>query len=40
LYDLKVRATCNAGEMQPMERRWNPAGYRRNVVETVRVIAG
>jgi sulfite dehydrogenase (cytochrome) subunit A len=36
---LKVRATSNAGETQPMEPKWNPAGYLRNVVETVRVTA-
>jgi sulfite dehydrogenase (cytochrome) subunit A len=40
VYDLKVRATSNAGEVQPMEPRWNPGGYLRNVVETVRVTAG
>jgi DMSO/TMAO reductase YedYZ molybdopterin-dependent catalytic subunit len=39
-YALKVRATSNAGETQPTEPRWNPAGYLRNVVETVRVTAG
>ena len=38
-YELKVRATNNAGEMQPMTPLWNPAGYLRNVVETVRVTA-
>jgi sulfite dehydrogenase len=38
-HNLKVRATNNAGDAQPMEPRWNPAGYLRNVVETVRVIA-
>jgi sulfite dehydrogenase (cytochrome) subunit A len=38
-WDLKVRATSNAGDMQPLEPRWNPAGYLRNVVETVRVTA-
>src|SRR5438874_6547508 len=38
-YDLKVRATSNGGEVQPMEPLWNPAGYLRNVVETVRVTA-
>jgi DMSO/TMAO reductase YedYZ molybdopterin-dependent catalytic subunit len=38
-HDLKVRATSNAGETQPDEPRWNPAGYLRNVVETVRVTA-
>ncbi|MGC2774083.1 MAG: molybdopterin-dependent oxidoreductase [Bradyrhizobium sp.] len=36
-YDLKVRATSNSGETQPDAPRWNPAGYLRNVVETVRV---
>jgi sulfite dehydrogenase (cytochrome) subunit A len=36
---LKVRATSNGGEVQPMEPLWNPAGYLRNVVETVRVTA-
>ncbi|UFZ06889.1 molybdopterin-dependent oxidoreductase [Bradyrhizobium ontarionense] len=35
--DLKVRATSNSGETQPDTPRWNPAGYLRNVVETVRV---
>ena len=39
IYDLKVRATNNAGDTQPNEPRWNPAGYLRNVVETVRVTA-
>lgn len=37
--ELKVRATSNGGDTQPMEPRWNPAGYLRNVVETVRVTA-
>jgi sulfite dehydrogenase len=37
-HELKVRATSHAGEVQPAEPRWNPAGYLRNVVETVRVI--
>jgi len=36
-YELKVRATSNSGETQPDQPRWNPAGYLRNVVETVRV---
>jgi DMSO/TMAO reductase YedYZ molybdopterin-dependent catalytic subunit len=35
--ELKVRATSNSGETQPDTPRWNPAGYLRNVVETVRV---
>ena len=38
--ELRVRATSNAGDVQPMEPRWNPAGYLRNIVETVRVTAG
>jgi len=37
--ELKVRATNNAGDTQPAEARWNPAGYMRNVIETVRVTA-
>ena len=36
---LRVRATGNDGGTQPMEPRWNPAGYLRNVVETTRVRA-
>ena len=36
---IRVRATANSGEQQPMEPRWNPAGYMRNVVETVTVEA-
>lgn len=38
-HELKVKATSNGGETQPMEPLWNPAGYLRNVVETVRVVA-
>ena len=38
-YPLKVRATNNAGDSQPAEARWNPAGYMRNFIETVRVTA-
>jgi len=36
---VRVRATANSGEQQPMEPRWNPAGYMRNVVETVAMEA-
>jgi DMSO/TMAO reductase YedYZ molybdopterin-dependent catalytic subunit len=36
---LRVRATGNDGDTPPMEPRWNPAGYMRNVVETTRVQA-
>jgi hypothetical protein len=38
-HELKVRATNNAGDTQPADPRWNPAGYLRNVIETVRVTA-
>ena len=38
-YALKVRATNTAGETQPLDPLWNPSGYMRNVVETVRVDA-
>ncbi len=38
-HELKVRATNNAGDTQPMEPKWNPPGYLRNVVETVRISA-
>jgi hypothetical protein len=36
---LRVRATNAVGQTQPMEARWNPPGYMRNVVETTRVNA-
>ena len=36
-HEFKVRATGTGGETQPDMPRWNPAGYLRNVVETVRV---
>ena len=38
-HGLKVRATSNDGKTQPVEATWNPAGYMRNVIETVRVTA-
>lgn len=38
-HELKVRAVSNTGETQPMDPLWNPPGYMRNVVETVRVNA-
>lgn len=34
---LMVRAINRIGQSQPMDALWNPAGYMRNVVETVRV---
>jgi DMSO/TMAO reductase YedYZ molybdopterin-dependent catalytic subunit len=36
---LSVRAINRIGQSQPMEPLWNPPGYMRNVVETVRVRA-
>ncbi|MBS0642130.1 MAG: molybdopterin-dependent oxidoreductase [Proteobacteria bacterium] len=38
-YTLMVRATNRIGQSQPLQPLWNPAGYMRNVVETVRVQA-
>lgn len=36
-HELKVRAINRVGETQPLDPLWNPAGYMRNVVETVRI---
>lgn len=36
---IKVRAVTAGGETQPFDARWQPAGYMRNVVETVQVEA-
>ncbi|CAM2788184.1 Protein-methionine-sulfoxide reductase catalytic subunit MsrP [Methylobacterium mesophilicum] len=36
---IRVKATGNDGATQPMEPRWNPPGYMRNVIESVRVRA-
>lgn len=36
-YELKIKATNRTGQSQPLEPLWNPAGYMRNVVETVRI---
>jgi DMSO/TMAO reductase YedYZ molybdopterin-dependent catalytic subunit len=38
-HDLRVRAFNRAGESQPMEALWQPSGYMRNVVESVKVQA-
>jgi len=38
-YELKVKATNRIGQSQPLSPLWNPAGYMRNVVETMRVHA-
>lgn len=37
--DLRVRAFNRSGESQPLEALWQPAGYMRNVVESVIVHA-
>jgi sulfite dehydrogenase len=39
MHELKVRAVNRIGQSQPTEALWNPPGYMRNVVETVRVSA-
>ncbi len=36
---LMSRATANDGKVQPATASWNPAGYMRNVIETVNVTA-
>ncbi|WP_298194575.1 molybdopterin-dependent oxidoreductase [Novosphingobium sp.] len=36
---IKARATTIDGETQPLEPRWQPAGYMRNVVETLTLEA-
>ncbi len=36
---LKVRAFGSDGESQPIQPLWQPAGYMRNVVETVTLEA-
>jgi DMSO/TMAO reductase YedYZ molybdopterin-dependent catalytic subunit len=38
-HKLRVKATNTLGQSQPLDPLWNPAGYMRNVVETVRVTA-
>jgi hypothetical protein len=39
VHSLMARAFAMGGETQPLDPLWNPAGYMRNVVETVRVVA-
>jgi hypothetical protein len=34
-----VRAINRIGQSQPMEPLWNPAGYMRNNIETIRIRA-
>ncbi|MDO8542193.1 MAG: molybdopterin-dependent oxidoreductase [Opitutaceae bacterium] len=38
-FELMARAFNRAGESQPLEPLWNPAGYMRNVVEKVNITA-
>lgn len=38
-HDLRVRAWNRSGQSQPMEALWQPGGYMRNVVESVKVTA-
>jgi hypothetical protein len=38
-YELKVMAVNRNGESQRATARWNPSGYMRNVIESVRVTA-
>jgi DMSO/TMAO reductase YedYZ molybdopterin-dependent catalytic subunit len=38
-HDLRVRAWNRSGQSQPMEALWQPAGYMRNVVESVKITA-
>jgi hypothetical protein len=38
-FNLSVRAVNRVGESQPSKPPWNPNGYLRNVIETVRVTA-
>jgi DMSO/TMAO reductase YedYZ molybdopterin-dependent catalytic subunit len=35
--EMKAKATNRIGQSQPKEPLWNPAGYMRNAIETVRV---
>lgn len=38
-YTLMVRCSNTAGEIQPSEANWNPAGFMRNVIESTPVSA-
>jgi hypothetical protein len=39
-FALQVRATARSGEFQPATATWNPAGYARNVIESLALKAG
>jgi len=36
--ELRVRATSLSGDSQPSDATWNPAGYARNVIESLKVV--
>ena len=36
---LKVRCTSSSGEVQPDTPNWNPAGFMRNVIEQIAIVA-
>ncbi|HMD72901.1 MAG TPA: molybdopterin-dependent oxidoreductase [Steroidobacteraceae bacterium] len=38
-FELRVRATAASGETQPSEATWNPGGYARNGIESMRIVA-
>jgi DMSO/TMAO reductase YedYZ molybdopterin-dependent catalytic subunit len=38
-HTLMVRCTNSAGEVQPNEPNWNPAGFMRNVIESTQISA-
>jgi sulfite dehydrogenase len=38
-HELRVRAWNRSGHTQPMDALWQPAGYMRNGVESIKVIA-
>jgi DMSO/TMAO reductase YedYZ molybdopterin-dependent catalytic subunit len=38
-YNLQVRCTNSNGVPQPDTPNWNPAGFMRNVIETIRIAA-
>jgi hypothetical protein len=35
---LQARCTNANGEAQPTEPNWNPGGFMRNVIESVRLV--
>ena len=35
--ELKVKATNRLGESQPLDAKWNPPGYMRNVIEATKI---